>query len=519
MRILLVDDEPAFTNSVRRNLEREGWGVITARSGPEALALLDAGPELEILATDYNMPGMDGAQLVNQALAIRPELYTIVFTGWEDRSYAVRSLRVGADDFIDKEQDFGAKLQQAIRRGFQQVAIERMGRQLLQAGHEREVLDMAFGTLRGLGRFDGFCLAARGWASESCRIERAMDLRTGVEVEAREELAEDSAYRYVIEKWKAYYPPMLEVADKPLQPYLRDARSIIVVPVFVHACERGALGIEHLEADKFKIDDLRFLRQVAQWISLAMEKIANQRRADLERKRTEQNEGLLARTLLHEIKNPLNNLAILAQEEASIEGQDLEDLKANVSRISRVLESFLRKWERASPSGEWGSVALGEALDEAVSRFQIYNPKSGVLIEYEAIPALPSIRGIREMLVAAFVNLLQNGAAAAGSTGRLSIRAHFVPLREEVEILFSDNGPGIPAGDLDRIFDYGFTTGGEEHFGHGLALTQEVVQLHGGDITVESGRAGATFKVVLPLKPLKQAGVTEAEDTGRAAEA
>lgn len=516
MRILLVDDEPALTNSVRLNLEREGWGVITARSGPEALALLDARPELEILATDYNMPDMDGAQLVNRALAIKPELYTIVFTGWEDRSYAVRSLRVGADDFIDKEQDFGEKLYQAIRRGFQQVAIERMGRQLLNAERERDVLDLAFRTLSGLGRFDGFCLAARESSGESCRIERAMDLRTGEEIEARDALAADSAYRYVIEKGRVFYPPMFPLADRLLQPYLRDSRSIIVVPLLVHDGERGALGIEHHEGDKFKIDDLKFLRQMAGWISLAMEKIANHRRADLEKKRTEQKEGLLARTLLHELKNPLNNLAMAAQQEVKLEGQDLEDMRANVSRINRVVENYLRVRERASRSGGWGRVSLGDALDEAVSRFRVYNPKSGVAVDYEAAPALPSIPGDQEMLVAAFVNLLQNGAAATGGAGRLAIRAHFVALREQVEIVFSDDGPGIPAQDLQRIFDYGFTTGGEEHFGYGLALTQEVVQRHGGEITVESSGAGASFKVVLPLQGARGEEVSDAGISGEA---
>jgi signal transduction histidine kinase len=499
MTILLVDDEPELTEAVGLNLRDEGWEVVTARSGPGALELLGARQDVEILATDFNMPEMDGAELVNKALALRPDLYTIVFTGWEDRNYAIRALRVGADDFIDKEQDFGAKLNQAIRRGFQEAALGRMGRQLLRVETEREVLDLAVRTLSDIGRFDGFCLAVRGWAGDSYRIERAIDLRTGNDFEARDPLSTDSAYRHVIQTRKIFYPPISSVEGRRLEPYLRNSRSIIVVPVLVHDSEQGALGIEHHGNDKFKIEDLRFLLQMAQWISLAMEKITNLKRALLERKRTEQEEGLLARTLLHQLKNPLNNLFMAAQEETSITGKDLEDLRANVGRINDVLDRVLRA--RASQGEESVWVNLGEALEEAVSRFRVFNPRSEVAIEYEAPRALPSITGKREFLVSAFVNLLDNGSAATGGRGRLSIRAYFVPLRGQVEIVFRDDGPGVAAGDLGRIFDYGYTTLGEGHFGHGLALTQEVVQLHGGEITVENGIVpGATFKVVFPVR-------------------
>jgi signal transduction histidine kinase len=513
MTILLVDDEPQFTQAVGRNLGREGWQVITAQSGPDALRLLEERNDVEVLATDFNMPGMDGAQLVNQAVALRPDLYAIVFTGWEDRNYAIRSLRVGADDFIEKDQEFGAKLQQAIRRGFQQVAIDRMGLQLLRVEREEEVLDLAFQTLSGLGHFDGFCLAAREWTADTCRIVRAVDLRTGRKVEVREPLAADSAYRYVIEKEKVFYPPVLPDAGHTLQPYLRGSRSIIIVPLLVCATARGALGVEHHEGDRYKISDLRLLQQMAHWISLAMEKILTSlERLLLERKRSEHEEGLLARTLLHELKNPLNNLYLAAQEETRIEGRDLEDLKRNFTRMNHVLDRYLRV--RANPVEASEQVDLGDAIEEALARFRVYNSGSSVVVEYEPARVLPAIAGNREMLIAAFVNLLQNGAAAAGGTGRLAVRAHFVPLRERVEIVFNDNGPGVPADEIKRIFDYGYTTRGEGHFGHGLALTREVVQLHGGEVTAVSGVGpGATFKVVLPMRGTGAGAAEEARSS------
>jgi len=504
MSVLLVDDKPEVTSVLQLNLEGEGWKILTADSGAAALRLLNQEDEIEVLASDFNMPEMDGAQLINQALAMKPGLYTIVFTGFEDRDYAIDSLRVGADDFVDKEQEFSSKMAQAIRRGIQQVAIERMGRKLLQLEDKRDVLDYVFRTLRDLERFDGFCLATRRAEGETCRVERAVDLRSGEELPSHSELSADSAYRYVIDSGKVFLPPVF--ANTGRRAVFEDSKSIIVVPLLG---EQSALGIEHRESGRFKIEDLRFLQRLAQWVSLALANIRLLR----ERRRREAEQGLLAHALLHEINNPLNNIAMLAQGGGGLEAKDLEDLIANVNRIRRVLNASL---ERIQSEGEPQSVILDEVLEETISRFREYYPRSRVEIEYEAPPVLPSLHGKREMLIYAFMNLLQNGAEATGHCGRLTVHANFVPLRQQVELAFTDDGHGVAQERLRKIFDYGYTTGGEGHFGQGLALTQEFVQRHGGDITVNSREgAGTTFRIILPIRgggdsSLVDAGQTEA---------
>lgn len=509
MSILVVDDAPGATYAISISLQPQRWKILTAGSGPEALDILRRNRDIEVLATDFSMPDMDGAQLINQALAMRPDLYTIVFTAYQERSFAIRALRVGADDFVEKDHDFDSKLLAAVRRGLQQVALNKMGEQALKLAHEDEVLDGVFALLRGLGRFDGFCLAARRW-NESCRIERAEDLRADGRPEVSESLSEESAYRHVIETGDLFYPPMFIPERGGLRAHLEGSRSILVVPVRLHGGEPGALGIEHHEPDRFKIDDLRFMRQVANVVSVANENIANTRRVVLERARGDRKRGLLARALLHEIKNPLYLLGSAAHAlQERFDDEEVRYLVTNVERINGVLDKFLRP---LSPhSGQERPVSLGKALEEAVTRFRLYNPKSGVRLEYDVAPVLPLTMGDEEMLVYAFVDLLQNGLAAAGDSGRLSVRARYVPLRDEVEIAFEDDGPGIKPADFKRIFDYGYSTHGEGHTGYGLALIQEVVELHGGRITPEShAGGGATFSIVLPVREI--AAMTKSPD-------
>lgn len=494
MSVLLVDDEPGVTRALELNLKRQEWTILTADSGAAALKLLSERPDIEILATDFNMPpGMDGAQLVNQALAMRPDLYTIVFTGFEEREYAIRSLQVGADDFIDKQQEFSARMAQAIRRGIQQVAIERMGRKLLELADKREVLDCVFETLRQLERFDGFCLATRRADGETCRVERAVDLRNGEELPTQSTLAADSAYCYVIESGQVVCPPVF-LAKTEGRPVFEDSRSIIVVPLLG---EESALGIEDRAAGKFKLEDLRFMQHLAQWVSLALTNIRLLR----ERRRREEEQGLLAHALFHEINNPLNSIFLLAQSGEGLEAADLGDLIANVSRIRQVLDSSLRRLGR---EGESEAIALEDVVEETISRFRDYYPRSQVEIEFESSTMLPRIQGKREMLIHAFMNLLQNGAEATENRGRLTVLAQYVPLRRQIEIAISDNGRGIPTDRLRRIFDYGYSTGGGGHFGQGLALTQDFVQRHGGEIAVTSREGvGTTFRIVLPVRPVK----------------
>ncbi len=489
MSILLVDDEPGVTLALELNLRREGWTLLTADSGAAALRLLNERSDIEVLASDFNMPEMDGAQLINQALAMKPDLYTIVFTGWEVREYAIRSLQVGADDFLDKEQNFSSTVAQSIRRGIQQVAIERMGRKLLELEDKKDILDLVFRTLRELEGFDGFCLATRRAEGEICRVERAVDLRSGEEIPTNSALSADSAYRYVIDTGRVYLPPVF--TDAAHRPLFEDSQSIIIVPLLG---EQSALGIEHREPGKFKLEDLRFLRRLAQWTSLALTNIRLLR----ERRRREAEQGLLAHALFHEINNPLNSIFLLAQSGQGLEGADLGDLIANVSRIRQVLDSSLRRLGREGVSE---ALALEEVLEETISRFRYYYPRSQVEIELDVSSMLPRIPGKREMLIHAFMNLLQNGAEAAGNHGRLAIIAQYVPLRRQIEIAITDDGQGIPPDVLRRIFDYGYSTGDEGHFGQGLALTQDFVQRHGGEITVTSQEGvGTVFRVIFPIR-------------------
>ena len=111
-RIVLVDDHTLFRNGLRGLLERqEGYRVVgEAGSGEEFLAQLDT-LEADVVFMDFSMPGLDGAQTTERALARRPELRIITLSMFGEESYYSRMVEAGARGFLLKDSDIGDVLE------------------------------------------------------------------------------------------------------------------------------------------------------------------------------------------------------------------------------------------------------------------------------------------------------------------------------------------------------------------------------------------------------------------------
>jgi signal transduction histidine kinase/CheY-like chemotaxis protein len=82
VRLLLVDDDAIVRATMADQMADEGYAVLTAADGAEALLLLDAGEAVDLMITDYSMPGIDGLALIKEAQQRRPALAAILLTGF-----------------------------------------------------------------------------------------------------------------------------------------------------------------------------------------------------------------------------------------------------------------------------------------------------------------------------------------------------------------------------------------------------------------------------------------------------
>ncbi len=105
IRILVVDDEPMMSDSLRRHLEEEGYAIDTAATGAQAIDLFDGGAH-HLVICDLQLPDMDGLTLLRHMKDTRPTTEVIVVTGYGSVQTAVEATKAGAFYFVEKPFDF-----------------------------------------------------------------------------------------------------------------------------------------------------------------------------------------------------------------------------------------------------------------------------------------------------------------------------------------------------------------------------------------------------------------------------
>ncbi|WP_243312037.1 response regulator [Fundidesulfovibrio agrisoli] len=100
-RLLLVDDEAEFIETLGKRLARRGLTVHLANSGQQALDII-AGNELDVVVLDVKMPGMDGIEALQKIKALKPDLEVLMLTAHANVEVAMRGMELGAFDYLMK---------------------------------------------------------------------------------------------------------------------------------------------------------------------------------------------------------------------------------------------------------------------------------------------------------------------------------------------------------------------------------------------------------------------------------
>ena len=216
--------------------------------------------------------------------------------------------------------------------------------------------------------------------------------------------------------------------------------------------------------------------------------------------------GELSAILAHEIRNPLGSIRGTAEilkddfRPGDRKYEFLEILVKETDRLNRVVEDFLQLARPLHVERETCDLMAG--LGEVVALVAPEAATRGVRLVFTPADITP-VHGDPEKLKQAFLNLILNGIQATARGGTLTITAARIADGEEafpfVEISFADTGVGMEQDVLARIFEPFYTTK-EGGTGLGLAVTQRIVESHGGKVEVESEKGkGTVFKVRLPV--------------------
>ncbi len=217
----------------------------------------------------------------------------------------------------------------------------------------------------------------------------------------------------------------------------------------------------------------------------------------------------------HELRTPLGLIlghATFLSETIHDEqaGHQLEVIVRSAERLKKIIEdlSNVNNFQMGTARLKREFVALGQLVPKIVASYQDMAKRKKISLTAKLPPnANLVIEGDEDKIGIALSNLINNAINFTDENGHVLISAETLPGYVKVAVL--DDGIGIPAKDLPRVFDRFFQV--QSHLtrrhggmGLGLSVAKAMIEMHGGQIWVESVEGkGSSFSFLLPLKPLR----------------
>ena len=240
--------------------------------------------------------------------------------------------------------------------------------------------------------------------------------------------------------------------------------------------------------------------------------IAQQLRIEREERMHEQSQATreLIRNLAHEIKNPLGGIRGAAQLlDRELDRPNLHEYTQVIIKEADRLQSLMDRLLTPHRLPQPGWLNLHEVLERVRSLIEAEFPQ-GVGIERDYDVSLPPIKGDKEQLIQATLNVVRNAAQAirgSGRKGTILLRTRVVRqvtlsrrrYRHALAVDIADDGPGVPGALQERVF-HPLVSGRTGGSGLGLTLAQTFVNQHHGLISFESVPGNTVFTILLPVE-------------------
>ncbi len=293
-------------------------------------------------------------------------------------------------------------------------------------------------------------------------------------------------------------------------------RREVVLPLVVGDQVIGTFNLGSRRRDAFSEDEIAILSQITPELGVALlqaEAFEREREAAEKLKDLSDLKSEFVSKVSHELRTPLtsimgaadNLLDGIAGPLADQPRSYLQRIKGNGDRLLRLINELLdlSRIEAGKEEVVAAPFRVEGLVREVADTLRPLADENGVaLVVLEAPPV--TIRADRDKISRVLMNLAHNAIKFTPAGGRVEIST--VPLDGAVRLSVHDTGAGIPAVELERIFDKFHQVrrirGRNAGSGLGLAISRQLVEMHGGTLTVQSTvGGGSTFEVVLPAVP------------------
>jgi len=474
-KILVVDDEVRIREGCREILSQKGFKVATTDSGKTGLEMI-AREHFDIILLDLMMPEISGLDVLPEVKSSHPDTVVIVITGYATVEHSIEAMKAGAFDFIPKPFS-PEQLKVVVSK-----AIE----------HTRALKDIAKekSRMRGL-------------------INRLSD---GV-------MATDNQQQVVLAN-----PTFLNMINRP-------GEKVIGRPVqsFVESTELLEMIAEALSMPRDTSGDL--VREIQRDADDDMEEVVFNAHCAPFRDRTGLNLGTITvlndittlkkrdrmksdfvSMVSHEIRSPMNSVLMqlkvimdglagdVSEKQNEILGRATKKINSLVEMASELLD--LATIESGLITLEKEAVQFNDLLEEQ-RRFHLESAAArNISIHFEAQPDLPVVSANRRNMEEVVSNLITNAIKYSPEGAVIELTATME--NNYLCVCVKDNGLGMSAEDLERVFDRFYRIKNEHTrfitgTGLGLPIVKKIVQAHKGSVQVESTPGqGSLFRVYLP---------------------
>jgi signal transduction histidine kinase len=482
--ILVVDDEKVIRDGCALILKTEGYRVIAAANGQEALESMAAEPVNAVLC-DLKMPVMGALEVLEEAGARYPDVPVIIITGHGTVDDAVECMKMGAYDFVTKPFRVD-HLTLAVKRALEKQRLEREARRL-QEEQARNLYSLALEQSRMHTivncMADGLMVTNRDSEVVLCNPTLMQLLGRPAPPEAPGPLTALFSDAFLEE---AIQNLLMSAAAQPgkciSQEVCQGRLHLRALSAAFHGPEHEVLGTVTVFHDvtSFKeLDEMKndFVRSVSHELRAPLAAIKQQHAVILDN---------LAGDLTEKQRE------LLSRAQAKIQG--LLDLINDLLDIARM-EAGHRHLEQLP-------LNLGEILTEVVELLRARAEGQKVSLTLDLPPGLPPVQADKRSLEEVFTNLVANAINYSPDGGDVLVacRSH----RDYLEVQVRDQGVGIPPDEIPKIFDKFYRVKHPKTrqvigTGLGLSLVKGIVEAHRGTVEVESEPGvGTVFRVLLP---------------------
>jgi len=495
-RILVVDDNPDNRYSLRLLLG--GYEVLEAENGEQAIELARA-QRPHCILLDVQMPGMDGIEVCKRLRASREtgSIPIILVTAHQrDTDSVVRGLAAGGDDYVTKpvaQQEILARVRAMLRIRELQDRLEVLNEDLEEQVRRRTdelrqiyaTVPVGIYTLDGAGRITSF----NRWLARMLGYEPEEVVGRGI--------AELFAPGYDT----VYWLDLCRREGRSAAEHEARRRDGTPIPVF----DERVVTIDRVGDPAGFTGYIQDMTQRVRAREILKEQ---EKQAGL---------GRLAAGVVHEISNPISGVhqyldAVLKRMDRGEEIRKEEMRRgATVMRdaLHRTTDLIQHLRSVARPAVKVvRSVSPMNVVEDLFTLMRHDLHRAGVAMVLQPAASRCSVQGDAGRLSQVFMNLITNARDAMPDGGTLTVDC--CAKESTVQIRFKDTGTGIAPENLERVFEFLWTTKGDAGTGFGLSISRDIVREHGGELGVESELGkGSTFTVELPREPT---GPAVAED-------